>query len=89
MRAGDSRFDPDDDGAVRRFDHTLDLFGDDDDDEVEGQERRAPAVVPTLALVAAEQAAGRQFPPDATGEEGATIDHPGPGARSRRSPCCR
>lgn len=70
VRAGDSRFDPDDDGSVRRFDHTLDE-GDDD-------QQRAPAVVPTLPIVAAEQAMGQDVDPDAIGEEGATIDHPGP-----------
>lgn len=78
VRAGDSRFDPDDDGTVRRFDHTLDLFGDDDDDEDEDEGHLAPAVVPTLPIVAAEQATARNYEPDATGEEGATIDHPGP-----------
>ena len=67
VRAGDARLDPDDDGVVRRFDHTLD----DEDQSV-------PAAVPGLPVVAAEQATGVTVPPTATGAEGATIAYPGP-----------
>ena len=73
VRASDGRFDPDDDGVVRRFDHTLD--DDDDDDGVAATEL---VLVPTLPVVVVEQVTGQKLPTDVTGSEGATIDLPGP-----------
>jgi CHASE2 domain-containing sensor protein len=75
VRASDGRFDPDDDGVVRRFDHTLD---DDDDDDDGGVAATGLVLVPTLPVVVIEQIIGQKLPTDVTGSEGATIDLPGP-----------
>jgi adenylate cyclase len=74
VRAGDARFDADDDGVVRRFDHTLRPS---DDDEA-GSDTVPTTGVPTIAVVAVELATGIELPIDVTGPEGATIDVPGP-----------
>jgi adenylate cyclase len=73
VRASNGRFEPDDDGVVRRFDHTMR----DDDDDAEGSVTGL-AEIPTLPIVAVEQARGETIPTDVTGSEGATIDLPGP-----------
>jgi len=76
VRAADGRLDPDDDGVVRRFDHTL---PDEDDSDDGGEvERLLGSGLPTVPVVAVEQATGDAVPDDVTGEEGATIDVPGP-----------
>lgn len=79
VRAADGRFEPDDDGVVRRFDHTL-SDDDDDDDEDESGDAAAPGLadVPTLPAVVVEQVSGQTLPVDVTGSEGATIDLAGP-----------
>lgn len=82
--AGDARFDPDDDGVVRRFDHTL-AASEDDENEVDS-ERLDPGVVPTLPIVAAQAATGDEIPRDRVSDEGATIDHPGPAGTVRSIP---
>lgn len=77
VRAADGRFEPDDDGVVRRFDHTPQ---DDADDEEEDalDSALSPLNVPTLPVVTVEQFSGRTLPLDITGSEGATIDLSGP-----------
>lgn len=76
VRASDGRVEPDDDGVVRRFDHTLQ----DDDDDEESGDAAIPGLtqVPTLPVVVVEQVSGQKLPTDVTGSEGATIDLPGP-----------
>ncbi|WP_158412520.1 CHASE2 domain-containing protein [Ilumatobacter nonamiensis] len=74
VRAANGRFEPDDDGVVRRFDHTM--HGDDDDDGTTGA--AGLAQLPTLPVVAVEQVTGEELSNDVTGSEGATIDLPGP-----------
>ncbi|MFT7648415.1 MAG: hypothetical protein ACI8Y4_003167 [Candidatus Poriferisodalaceae bacterium] len=80
VRASDGRFEPDDDGVVRRFDHTLqdDDEDDDDDDESEDAATTGLTDIPTLPAVVVEQLSGQKLPADVTGSEGATIDLPGP-----------
>ncbi len=72
VRASDGRLESDDDGVVRRFDHTLQ-----DDDESGGAENGLTEL-PTLPVVVVEQVSGLELPTDVTGDEGATIDLPGP-----------
>lgn len=76
VRAAEGRLDPDDDGVVRRFDHTLPDEDDSDDEDV--AEQVIGSGLPSVPVVAVEQATGQQVPPDVTGSEGATIDVPGP-----------
>lgn len=76
VRPANGRFDPDDDGVVRRFDHTM-SDGDDDDDDGDASVGGL-AEIPTLPIVAVEQETGGVLPIDVTGSEGATIDLPGP-----------
>ena len=76
VRAAEGRLDPDDDGVVRRFDHTLP--DEDDSDSDDDGERLVASDLPTVPVVAVEQATGEQVPDDITGSEGATIDVPGP-----------
>ena len=76
VRASDGRLEPDDDGVVRRFDHTLQ--GGDDDDKSGDSAATGRLQVPTLPVVAVEQFSGQRLPADVTGKEGATIDLPGP-----------
>ena len=84
VRTADGRFEPDDDGVVRRFDHTFqedDDDDDDDDDDGEASQDVAPVAVlgvATLPVVVVEQATGVSLSPSVTGSEGATIDLPGP-----------
>lgn len=77
VRVSDGRFEPDDDGVVRRFDHTAQ-----DDEDDDGASGTAPTKgltnIPTLPVVVVEQVSGRELPRDLTGSEGATIDLPGP-----------
>lgn len=79
VRAADARLEPDDDGVVRRFDHTLQDDDDDDDDDESNDQtaQAAPLGIPTLPVVAVEQASGDDIQTDVTGSEGATIDLPG------------
>lgn len=81
VRAANGRLEADDDGVVRRFDHTLHDDDDDDDDDGDDDDAAAGAglgQLPTLPVVAVEQATGEELPTDVTGSEGATIDLPGP-----------
>ena len=73
VRASDGRFEADDDGVVRRFDHTLQ-----DDDESDDVATTGFTQVPTLPVVVVELVSGQKLPTDVTGSEGATIDLPGP-----------
>jgi CHASE2 domain-containing sensor protein len=73
VRTSDGRFEADDDGVVRRFDHTLQ-----DDDESDDVATTGFTQVPTLPVVVVEQVSGQKLPTDVTGSEGATIDLPGP-----------
>jgi len=78
VEAADARFDPDDDGVVRRIDHTILPSEDDDDEERAVDEQLDAGVVPTIAVVAARAATGVDVAVEEFGEEGATIDHRGP-----------
>lgn len=77
VRAADARFDPDDDGVVRRIDHTNGAAGDGDIDS-DGSAPMMSVTAATIAVVGAEQLTGATFPITFAGDDGATIDHPGP-----------
>ena len=73
VRAANGRFEPDDDGVVRRFDHTVG-----NDDTPASSASSELMRIPAVAVVAVEQLTGVELAADVTGTEGGTIDLPGP-----------